>query len=235
MGLSFLEIIVPNFPNDLRKSERPDFVSNEIGLEVTKAQTNIGGQTVGIVRDYKNKSYKEIPNSKLKNAGFNEEPSSIKKDSTAIFHTNYESYSLDYFKVTNEFKLGGYHMDVNNVYDLENICFAISKKINKLRNCYNAFPSNRLLVVVDSFLDLPSGTNQVNKFELDLLSRIKDIYRDVTTIGYGVIYTLFWDSLLEIDTFSWNLNGFKITEKMFNKAEDRYRENKTKFNLNHVL
>lgn len=214
---------------ELTKSECPDFVSENIGVEVRRAVTEKEGNIDALFREYEARSYSEIPPRRLEQLGFCAEPKNESGDGIIYIQRSEENGSLIFFKSKSdgELKLFAYFGHITTTdSDVDKIINAIIKKIEKLNKHYKEKEINELVIIYEEQLNY-IGYEQ--EFIDDFMEKFKLAYNGIDISQYSnnfdFIYIMALDNLFKFDTETQEMTQETITGEVFKQiSKEAYDE-----------
>lgn len=211
--------------DNFSKYESPDFISEDICLEIRKALYKKGGKLKSFIEKYLNSDYNEIPTKLLKSLGFENKPIQCQKNENMYYQrSNIDNSLITYKKLNNE-KLSVYIICDNSLFNDQDqvVKEAIEVKIDKLNKNYLTRKINALGIIY--YQQLSYAFEEVNDVIVDsIIEKIIITKERSANKYYDEIFVLFMDCLLKINTISLECEKHSINKKVldqiYKKTED---------------
>jgi hypothetical protein len=206
--------------SDLTHSDRPDLISPNIGVEVTRATIHTNEDLDAFIKKNFKVAYSSLNQKKLKKFGFTDKPES---DCKNIFYRqkSKEHGILLYIKKqnTDEVLLFG-HFDSFGTINccIANIIKSAQKKLQKLNNKdFKKLKENDLALIVNEQLDYKDNLSTGKELINLAINALKIVYeKNLYKKTFDFIYILFLDQIFEINTLTWDYIVYSLSENEFN-------------------
>ena len=215
---SILRALLNNFP-EMNHVDLPDYSSDRVGLEITKALLPEDGEYAAFLEQFMNKPYSSIPKKRLTSLGFNDEPS-YNRDINCLVHRSENGISLyySYMPETNDYVLSCAVGRVRDRNDLVTVIKgAVSDKLMKLNRNYVQKETNYLALIIEKTADFKTMSDNLLDSELNILRKvIYDLYKDSEDLKYHYdsVYVIFWDVLIVISSTDWSCQTKYISDEL---------------------
>lgn len=218
-----LEYFYPEKFSDLQKEEKPDFINDYVGLEITLALKSHEGELKSFFEKYNNKPYKDLPSRLLRKLGFK---TITNYDDIIYIQRSKKNGKLLYFysKEKEDYILLGHisPLQSNNIA-ADNIMSSINKKLKKLNSIYKIKKENYLAILVEEQIKY-FGIGDACSSEIinEIFEKIKaqDISNEYEYM-FDKIYLIFFDKIIIIDTASFEVETREIPVEVYRNIYDR--------------
>lgn len=207
-----LDVLLKGF-SDFQKGESPDYFTDTVGLEVTRAISTVEGKIDAFWREYHDKRLQEIPQKQLKKMGFVDLP--VSEDNILYRQSSKNNGALLYYKPKNTDDLLLFaRIGSLKTISAEDIKNAVDKKLKKLNSNYCVKPENDLALLVPEQLNYIWGQEYIVSETIETaIEQIRNIYKKKEYEHYfNCLYLIFWDNLFVIDTKEWGFERKIISQ-----------------------
>lgn len=217
-ALNVLKKYFPEKFSEFIKSECPDWVCGNVGLEITRAVTTQDGELDAFIKDCEGKEFSEIKKERLRKLGFSTELN--KSNCEHLYETRSSKNGLLTFLHSKDdrYIFFSYISRMELIDECSNdIKHAIEEKLKKLNNNYKQLEENDLAILVQEQLNYEVADNIIiDNIVEKLLDDIKSAYSNTAySIGFDTIYVVFYDNILAVDTKDSYCNRIKISSSEF--------------------
>lgn len=219
-----LDVLLKGFSN-FQKGESPDYFTDTVGLEVTRAITTTEGEIDAFWEKYHDKRLQEISQKQLGKMGFVDPP--VSEDNILYRQSSKNNGALLYYKPKNTDDLLLFaRISSFKAISAEDIKNAVDKKLKKLNSNYCVKPENDLALLVPEQLNyIWEQEYIVNETLETAIEQVRNIYEKKEYEHYfNYLYLIFLDNLFVIDTKEWKFERKIISQT--NLEENFLRLNK---------
>lgn len=218
LALNVLKKYYPEKFSEFEKSECPDWICGNVGLEITRAISTPDGELDAFIKDCQEKEFTEIRKERLKKLGFATEL--VKSNTEHLYELRSAKNGVIFFSHAKDgrFLFLLYISRMELVDDCINgIKHAIEEKLKKLNNNYKQLEENDLAIIVQEQLNYNVAENVIiDDIVTKMLNDIKLIYGNpANTIFFDIIYIVFCDNIFVIDTKTYCCKRTKISSSDF--------------------
>lgn len=207
-----LDVLLKGFSN-FQKGESPDYFTDTVGLEVTRAITTTEGEIDAFWREYHDKRLQEISQKQLGKMGFVDPP--VSEDNILYRQSSKNNGALLYYKPKNTDDLLLFaRIGSLKKISAEDIKNAVVKKLKKLNSNYCVKSENDLALLVPEQLNyIWEQEYIVNETLETAIDQVRDIYKKKEYEHYfNYLYLIFLDNLFVIDTKEWKFERKIISQ-----------------------
>lgn len=220
-AICVLDILLKGFSN-FQKGESPDFFTDTVGLEVTKAISTVEGEIDAVWRKYHDKRFQEIPQKQLKKMGFVDPP--VSENNIFYRQTSKNNGALLYYKPKNTDDLLLFaRIGSLKKISAEDIKNAVDKKLKRLNSNYCVKPENDLALLVTEQLNyIWEQEYIVNETLETAIEQVQNIYKKKEYEHYfNYLYLIFLDNLFVINTVEWTFERKIISQTNLDEIYSR--------------
>lgn len=217
-----LRALLTDFP-EMKKVDKPDYLSEQTGLEITRAIFQSDGEYSAFLEQFMNKPYSSIPKKRLTSLGFNCEPK-YNREMNCFVQRSEIGVSLYYVKMSdsNEYLLSIALGRVTDSMDLITVITkSLTNKLRKLNTNYTLKATNDLALVIEKTVDYQTMKDDMIYSKIyTIKNTIMEIYQDTKDLKYhfDTIYILFWDALVILYTKDWSYQIIYICDELRNSV-----------------
>ncbi|MBQ3419915.1 MAG: hypothetical protein IJH31_07275 [Erysipelotrichaceae bacterium] len=228
----FCKNVIANYYCDytnFSKYESPDFISEDICLEIRKALYVEGGKLKSFIDTYLGKDYNTIPTKLLKSLGFENEPIQSQENEYIYYQRRKNDYSLiEYIKLKNK-KLILFAVYDHSLFNDQDqvVKEAIDVKIDKLNKHYLTRKINTLGIIYNQ--QLSYVYEEINNAIVDsIIKKIETTKEQSVEKYYDEIFILFMDCLLKVNVASLEFEKHTISKDVLDQINKNTQDELSK-------